>query len=113
MATGDTPTTWQQEPCPPWCVVRHSETDHEHDRSHQGLLAEIPVVALRDRPSQDPGRRDEWYQTALAVVAQRRDGSGTTGLYVGDGEEQRLELDLSSAQRVAGRLQAALGMMEP
>jgi len=108
MAAGDVPMTWQHEPCPHWCAVQHSESDHERDRAHQGSVAEVPVVAMRDRPLLGRSPRDEWYATELAIVVQRRDGSGTTGLYVGDGAEQRLELDLSSARRVVDRLQVVL-----
>ena len=107
MAAGDTPVRWQREACPSWCVVAHSESDHERDHTHQGNLGEIPVVALRERPD-GASAADDWYAARLAVVLQRRDGTGTTALYLGDGHEQRLELDLSSAVRVVRHLGAAL-----
>lgn len=111
MAAGDLRTGWQREDCPMWCVVTHSESDHPHDRKHVSAQMVCGVVALREAPDSDAAGtdRDQWYPTEIVIVLQRRDGTAMTGVYVGDGFDQRIEMTLADARRLTALLTTTLG----
>lgn len=104
MAAGDRRVSWQREECPPWCVVAHAEQDHPHDRKHVGRQVAVPVLACADRPGPDPDARDRWSAEDLVVCLWRRDGATETAVYVGDGADQRIEVDLAGVRRVVACL---------
>ncbi len=108
MAAGDERVVWQCEDCPSWCVVTHAKADHPHDHKHVSRQAGCSVVALHEAPGQDGSDRDQWYPTELVVCLQRRDGSGVTGVYLGDGFEQRIEIVMDDARRLVGLVRSAL-----
>ena len=110
---------WQVEPCPTWCVVLHEDGDHEHDRHHMSAGMTVPARQLRTTPQRSGwlfGEEDEpagpggerTVSADLAVCLHRADGGPTTWLYVGDGEDQSLELTVDSWARLAPALDRML-----
>lgn len=111
MAAGDQRRSWQREDCPEWCVVAHAEDDHSSDRRHMSRQTPVPVLALAERSDPQAPGRDQWSLEEFVLCLQRKDGSEQTAVYVGDGREQRIEIDVGSARRVArslGRIVAGL-----
>lgn len=86
--------SWQRDPCPSWCVVRHQEDDHPDDRVHDSSPSYVPVVLNAD---------DEVVSTELLIVMSRRVDETDDWVFVGepDRARQRLVLTPESAQRVA------------
>lgn len=95
---------WQQDECPSWCVVDHRESDHPHDRKHVSASCEIPAQLLDERPSESSTHRDSWVAGALSVVMHKRDGQAPIAIYVGDGTDQRIEVDVATAERLCTAL---------
>ncbi len=104
MAAGSSRASWQQEACPPWCVVVHTDGDALADRKHVGASHSVPVLALKEHPRPLDEVCDEWEVGELALCYQRRDGSGRTALYIGDGTDQRLELAVDSVRVLCATL---------
>ncbi|HEY0217336.1 MAG TPA: hypothetical protein VGC57_13185 [Cellulomonas sp.] len=114
METVEARPSWQVDPCPSWCVVRHEPEDHQHDRKHMSTWLTVPAVELvptgaggaagADRA----GPREEEQGADLALCLHRRDGAATVWLYVGDGERQMLELTAESWSRLVPAVERLL-----
>ncbi|GAA2244612.1 hypothetical protein GCM10010401_17410 [Rarobacter faecitabidus] len=96
--------SWQRTDCPTWCVVNHHDDDHIHDHRHQSEFLEIPVLAVTEGHGGHLGGRDNWNATELVICLQLRDGADHTEVYIGDGMEQRIAVDVPSALRLADNL---------
>ncbi|MFC7581838.1 DUF6907 domain-containing protein [Schaalia naturae] len=83
--------------CPPWCTVRHGRSDPPEDRLHQSSGLAVPVIARSG--TAEPETLGEVRE--FVVVVSRKGGRGPTWVYVGDGEEQWLEIDAQTMSRVA------------
>lgn len=108
MAAGDPRRSWQREDCPGWCVVDHAEADHPDDRKHMSRQIAAPVLAMAEQADPTLPGRDSWYPDEVVVCLQRRDGGGQTGVYIGDGAEQRIEIDVAGVHRIVHSLRALL-----
>lgn len=108
MVSGGVRPGWQREPCPPWCVVEHAEDDHPDDRRHVSAGIEVPVMALVGVLEGADGHRDRVEARRLVVCAQRRDGEPDTWLYVGDGTDQMVEVDVAGWTRLVSAVRQVL-----
>jgi len=88
-----------RDSCPRWCVADHGAEDEFGEVRHRSAIRSVPAVS-RDRAG--PKAID----LLLEVHSSERDA--TVWLYLGDGEDQRLEVTLDSAGRVAAALAAAV-----
>ncbi len=103
MASGDKAVSWQAEPCPSWCVVTHQEGDPVADRLHEDGGRTVPVRVW------DPTGAEV---REFHVSIHRRDGTSRTWIYIGDGWEQRVEIDVVDIDDVVSAVhseQAELG----
>jgi hypothetical protein len=86
--------SWQSQACPPWCVVRHRESDQPDDRVHESPARSLPVTAHDART------------TELLLALSRPDASQTDWVFVGEARRdgQHLHLSRESALALAGAL---------
>ena len=91
--------SWQDEPCPAWCIVEHEEDDPPADRIHDSAGRYVPVTT-GEPIGQDPAAG------AVLLVMSRRCGDFQDWVFVGepDHRERHLTLSRESAVRVAHEL---------
>ena len=102
--------SWQPEPCPPWCVREHEESDLPLDRYHQAEPALLPVLV-----STDPAEPRDATLTAadltLRLGAYAAEPVSWIAIEpVADGA--RLVLSTDSARELARRITELLGDVE-
>lgn len=100
VAAGDERVAWQHDDCPRWCVVSHAADDHPHDRRHVSVQHPVAVTALANAPVGSGAVRDAWSSEDFVICLQRRDGAARTSVYIGDGTDQRIELELASMREL-------------
>lgn len=89
--------TWLTEPCPPWCVRDHAESDHAEDRYHQSEGSWVAALMEDATPGPAVART-----TDLVVRLVRRLGEATTWVRVEEAEGAlSLRLSAGSALRLA------------
>ena len=96
---------WQQDDCPVWCVAVHRDADHPDDRKHTSAIRAVPVIQLC---ASGPTGTDAPRTTELVILLQRRDGAPDTWLYVGDGNEQSIEVTPECWRRLVGQVSDVL-----
>lgn len=90
--------------CPPWCAIPH---DHEVDGGeHQSAGVEVP--ALLSPLGSSAGIASSPYSSDLVVVLRQAQEGGITWVYVGDGQQQGIELSIGSAVNLIRSLQSIL-----
>jgi len=87
----------QEDRCPWWCVVHHEPGERPADRLHECSGLVVPVIARpRSAPPATVGEVREF-----VVIVSRKGDRAPTWIYVGDGEEQWLEVDVHTMSQVA------------
>lgn len=99
---------WQVDDCPSWCVGGHRDDDRPADRVHTSAGESVEGRRLVGTVVEREGPRDDVRQAEVTVVLRRRDGAAETWVYVGDGFDQYLELDLPTWSRLLLLLSRAL-----
>lgn len=100
MASSDPRASWQVDECPQWCVVTHLDDDHIDDRKHVSAQFPFPANKLDVVPSAAGAARDSWQDCEFVCCIHRRDGQVETAIYIGDGEVQRIEIEILSLDRL-------------
>lgn len=98
---------WQQQLCPPWCSVVHTDHDHPEDRSHRDDGAPIPIV-MRKRAIVDDELVDHAVEASLLVGRWQRDGDRHVWWHLGIDGDVELEVSTESLSRVVQTLQGLL-----
>lgn len=100
--------SWQDEPCPPWCIREHVEDDLVLDRYHQGEASTLSVMM-----STDPGEpRAATFEAAeLMIRVGRFDGERTSWVAI-EPVSPRMTLTAESARRLSQRIAAHLAQGE-
>jgi len=90
--------SWQTQACPPWCVVRHRESDPPDDRVHESAARSLPAAAYEGRPVE------------LLLALSRPDHTEVDWVFVGEARRdgQHLHVSRESAIAVAQALRDLL-----
>lgn len=99
--------SWLSEPCPPWCVADHKETDHPADRVHDSAAVEVPGVILI-RVADGDGVRMVPDAVGVYLERCRRVGERQDWVVLGT-PTQYVDMSWETAQRVEEALSRLLG----
>lgn len=110
-ANPELPPSWQDQPCPTWCIQAHQEDDFPEDRKHQSQVATVPTVWLDHGTS--ASAPDELVAGDLHLSAWRRIDCGETMISIADGEyEVCLEVTAESMSRIHRSLRELLNKLD-
>lgn len=98
---------WQQQPCPAWCTVEHTDHDHPDDRSHRDDGVPVPIV-MRTRTVVDGRMADQTAEASLVTGRWQRDGDRELWWSLGIDGDASLEVTTESLARVVETLQGLL-----
>lgn len=95
--------SWQQEPCPPWCVREHDEDDIALDRYHQGEPSVLPVL-ISTGPEEPRSATFESVDLTIRVGRYAGDLSDWVAIEPVQLTAPRMVLAAESADRLVQRL---------
>jgi len=91
---------WQQQPCPEWCTVIHTDGDHPDDRSHRDDGVVVPVIARR-RYYEGDALVERIEAVQIVLGRWQRDGEEQSWRFLGIDGGGELELSEASFVRLA------------
>jgi hypothetical protein len=94
--------------CPRWCTGEHDELAAPEERLHRSAARSLPLVLW----SGSPGAPDPSAVMLHASLCRPGDGAEDR-LRLESDELGSVDLDLSSAARLARALQSTLGLLDP
>lgn len=91
---------WQQQPCPEWCTVAHTDEDHPHDRTHRDDGVAVPAI-LRKRFFDEGVLVEHNLESQIVLGRWQRDGEEQAWRFLGTDDGVEIELSEESFQRLA------------